>query len=88
MHSCLGYDLVHAFQNNRTKIVLLTGESGSGKTVNAKHLLQFISKAMKSEELSQRLLFANPILEFFGNAKTLMNSNSSRFCKFIQVYTN
>lgn len=62
--------------------VLITGESGAGKTEAAKRILQFLAlnstDAGKASEVSDRLLQTNPILESIGNAKTIRNDNSSR----------
>lgn len=69
--------------------ILITGESGAGKTEAAKKILQFLAlnstDAGKAGEVSQRLLETNPILEAFGNAKTIRNNNSSRFGKYMEV---
>lgn len=63
--------------------VLITGVSGSGKTYTAKHTVDFLSgtSILPSEIVKKSSI----ILEAFGNAKTNMNRNSSRFCKFIEV---
>ncbi|KAM3912054.1 myosin-13-like [Leptodactylus fuscus] len=80
--------------------VLITGESGAGKTVNTKRVIQYfatiaaIGDAGKKKELSNsmqgtledQIIQANPLLEAFGNAKTLRNDNSSRFGKFIRIH--
>lgn len=66
--------------------VLLTGESGAGKSENTKHLLNYMCHHISSSGWNQRLRALNPILELFGNARTANNHNSSRFNKFIQVY--
>ncbi|KAM6317355.1 myosin-1B isoform 2-T2 [Podargus strigoides] len=78
--------------------VLITGESGAGKTVNTKRVIQYFatiaaSGDKKKEEqpagkgtLEDQIISANPLLEAFGNAKTVRNDNSSRFGKFIRIH--
>ncbi|XP_063312182.1 myosin-4-like [Pelobates fuscus] len=78
--------------------VLITGESGAGKTVNTKRVIQYFAtiaatgdKKQKEAEkakgtLEDQIIQANPLLEAFGNAKTVRNDNSSRFGKFIRIH--
>jgi myosin-1 len=69
--------------------VLITGESGAGKTEASKIFMQYIVhiSATKgdAEHIKQRLLDSNPVLEAFGNAKTVRNDNSSRFGKYMEI---
>ncbi|XP_058872957.1 myosin-7-like [Acipenser ruthenus] len=75
--------------------ILITGESGAGKTVNTKRVIQYFASiaAVKKDAvtpskgtLEDQIIQANPALEAFGNAKTLRNDNSSRFGKFIRIH--
>ncbi|XP_044187687.1 myosin heavy chain, fast skeletal muscle-like [Thunnus albacares] len=79
--------------------ILITGESGAGKTVNTKRVIQYfatiaVAGAKKAEaapgkmqgSLEDQIIAANPLLEAYGNAKTVRNDNSSRFGKFIRIH--
>lgn len=83
----------NAYQTlRRTRIsqaIVINGESGSGKTQNSKYILQHIAFISGShldiDELETRIIKANPLLEAFGNARTLANDNSSRFGKYLEI---
>ncbi|XP_055003295.1 unconventional myosin-Ih [Sorex araneus] len=69
--------------------ILISGESGAGKTEASKKILQYFAVTCPMTESLQvardRLLLSNPVLEAFGNAKTLRNDNSSRFGKYMDI---
>nr|XP_032802960.1 unconventional myosin-Ic-like [Petromyzon marinus] len=73
----------------RDQCILITGESGAGKTEASKKVLHFLSNICEAspsvDSLRNRLIHSNPILEAFGNALTLCNDNSSRFGKYMHI---
>ena len=77
-------------QERVNQSIIISGESGAGKTEATKHSLVFFAGAAGSAEgnMQDKLIKANPVLEAFGNAKTVRNNNSSRFGKFMEVHFN
>lgn len=71
---------------HKSQCCVISGESGSGKTESAKHFIQhLIYLCAGNSRLELQILQVNPLLEAFGNATTLMNDNSSRFGKYIEL---
>lgn len=82
---------------NANQIVLISGESGAGKTETTKYILKYLtilaSESLKENEkekdhsnIMDKVMQSNPILEAFGNARTLKNDNSSRFGRYIDLH--
>merc|ERR1712045_840497 len=80
--------------NSKDQSMLITGESGAGKTENTKKVISYLAmvaapkkaSASKKVSLGDQIVATNPILESYGNAKTSRNDNSSRFGKFIRIH--
>uniref|UniRef100_A0A8C7KY44 Osteoclast-stimulating factor 1 n=1 Tax=Oncorhynchus kisutch TaxID=8019 RepID=A0A8C7KY44_ONCKI len=75
--------------DQENQCVIISGESGAGKTVAAKYIMGYISKVSgggdKVQHVKDIILQSNPLLEAFGNAKTVRNNNSSRFGKYFEI---
>merc|ERR1719418_409923 len=83
--------------NSKDQSMLITGESGAGKTENTKKVISYLAAVAapkkkasdaKKVSLEDQIVATNPILESYGNAKTSRNDNSSRFGKFIRIHFN
>ena len=86
-------------RDNKNQTIVVSGESGAGKTVSAKYIMRYFAtrespdkpgaKSKKGaeamSETEEQILATNPIMEAFGNAKTTRNDNSSRFGKYIEI---
>ncbi|XP_033304157.1 myosin heavy chain isoform X26 [Bombus vancouverensis nearcticus] len=88
---------VNMLTNSENQSMLITGESGAGKTENTKKVIAYFAtvgaSTKKADDTSQKkgsledqVVQTNPVLEAFGNAKTVRNDNSSRFGKFIRIH--
>ncbi|XP_029652864.1 unconventional myosin-XIX-like [Octopus sinensis] len=94
----LAYDRMCGQFGKDHQTIMVSGESGAGKTVSAKHLLKYLTvvssqnlsleSSMTGRKIETKILKSNPILEAFGNATTTRNENSSRFGKYIQLNFN
>ncbi|KAK3604422.1 hypothetical protein CHS0354_008749 [Potamilus streckersoni] len=77
------------FEQNQS--IIVSGESGAGKTVSAKYAMRFfatVGGSASETQVEKRVLASNPIMEAIGNAKTIRNDNSSRFGKYIELGFN
>ncbi|KAI4286711.1 MAG: hypothetical protein L6R35_004034 [Caloplaca aegaea] len=86
-------------RDNKNQTIVVSGESGAGKTVSAKYIMRYFATrespdqpgkrakgiADTMSETEERILATNPVMEAFGNAKTTRNDNSSRFGKYIEI---
>ena len=86
-------------RDNRNQTIVVSGESGAGKTVSAKYIMRYFATRESPDqpgkrakgiadvmsETEEQILATNPVMEAFGNAKTTRNDNSSRFGKYIEI---
>lgn len=74
---------------DKDQCILITGESGAGKTEASKLVMSYVAavcgKGQEVNKVKEQLLQSNPVLEAFGNAKTVRNDNSSRFGKYMDI---
>uniref|UniRef100_A0A8C1JUN4 Myosin IB n=1 Tax=Cyprinus carpio TaxID=7962 RepID=A0A8C1JUN4_CYPCA len=76
-------------EQDKDQCILITGESGAGKTEASKFVMSYVAavcgKGQEVNKVKEQLLQSNPVLEAFGNAKTVRNDNSSRFGKYMDI---
>uniref|UniRef100_A0A8D2PLB8 Myosin VC n=1 Tax=Zosterops lateralis melanops TaxID=1220523 RepID=A0A8D2PLB8_ZOSLA len=75
-------------RNNKNQSIIVSGESGAGKTVSARYTMRYfatVSKSSSKAHVEDKVLASNPITEAVGNAKTTRNDNSSRFGKYTEI---
>ncbi|KAI4903113.1 hypothetical protein NFI96_015690, partial [Prochilodus magdalenae] len=75
-------------RNSRNQSIIVSGESGAGKTVSARYAMRYfamVSKSSSNKRVEDKVLASNPITEAIGNAKTTRNDNSSRFGKYTEI---
>ncbi|XP_023242881.1 unconventional myosin-Va-like [Centruroides sculpturatus] len=78
-------------RENENQSIIVSGESGAGKTVSAKYAMRYFATVGGSStetQIEKKVLASNPIMEAIGNAKTTRNDNSSRFGKYIEIDFN
>ena len=85
-----GYAYRKMINEEKSQAILVSGESGAGKTESTKMLMHYLAylggrAATEGRSVEQQVLESNPVLEAFGNAKTVRNNNSSRFGKFVEI---
>ena len=77
------------YRDARDQSIIVSGESGAGKTVSAKYAMRYFATVGGSEnetQIEKKVLASSPIMEAIGNAKTTRNDNSSRFGKYVELH--
>ncbi|PWA18941.1 hypothetical protein CCH79_00004839 [Gambusia affinis] len=85
---CLSCPVPFHQVDERNQSIIVSGESGAGKTVSAKYAMRYfatVSGSASEANVEEKVLASNPIMEAIGNAKTTRNDNSSRFGKYIEI---
>lgn len=80
--------MTNFFREAHDQSIIVSGESGAGKTVSAKYAMRYfatVGGSSKETQVEKKVLSSSPIMEAIGNAKTTRNDNSSRFGKFIEI---
>ncbi|XP_067413549.1 unconventional myosin-Vb-like [Emydura macquarii macquarii] len=75
-------------RNHENQSLIISGESGAGKTASAKHAMRYfatVGGSLSDSSMEEKVLASSPIMEAFGNAKTARNNNSSRFGKYVEI---
>ena len=71
--------------SQQSQSLIICGESGAGKTETTKLMLKYLSQVTGFNDIAEKVMRSNPVMEAFGNAKTIRNNNSSRFGKFVRL---
>ena len=77
------------YREQRDQSIIVSGESGAGKTVSAKYAMRYfaiVGGSSTETQVEKKVLASSPIMEAIGNAKTTRNDNSSRFGKYIEIH--
>lgn len=81
-------EALYGLKSNGSQSIIIGGVTGAGKAESAKRIIEFLcGEGAPSSLIAKRILKSQIIMESFGNAQTMGNRNSSRFCKFVQVVT-
>lgn len=88
---CLKIFVINLRREGHDQSIIVSGESGAGKTVSAKYTMRYfatVGGSTTETQVEKKVLASLPIMEAIGNAKTTRNDNSSRFGKFIEIQFN